>query len=97
MIPAKAGPWSVILSDDPAIAANDRDPKRDVVTIKVAPAALPAPRERLAYLFTDTQDDRTSLDMEWERVRIRVPITVTESPSKGGTPASNSHNVAPKL
>ena len=42
----------------------------------VAPAALPAPRERLIYLFSDTQDDRTNLDLEWERVRIRVPITI---------------------
>lgn len=76
MIPAKTGPWTVILSDDPAPEANDRDPKHDVVSVKVAPVALPAVRERLVYVFNDTQDDRTSLDLEWERVRIRVPITV---------------------
>jgi len=76
MVPAKTGPWTVVLSDDPSPSANDRDPKRDVVSVKITPAALPAPRERLIYVFSDTQDDRTSLDLEWEKVRIRVPITV---------------------
>ena len=74
--PAAKGPWTVHLNSDPAVAAPEHDPKKDVAKVSVAPAALAAPRERLIYLFNDTQDDRTSLELEWERVRIRVPITV---------------------
>jgi hypothetical protein len=75
VIPTKAQ-WTVLLNSDPAVSAEDHDAKKDVARFTVAPAALAAPRERLIYLFNDTQDDRTSLDLEWERVRIRVPITV---------------------
>ena len=75
IIPAKAQ-WTVLLNSDPTLGAPDHDDKKDVARVKVTPAALPAPRERLTYLFSDTQEDRTSLDLEWERVRIRVPITV---------------------
>jgi Protein of unknown function (DUF2911) len=74
--PAAKGPWTVHLNSDPAAPADEHDPKKDVAKVTVTPAALPAPRERLLYLFTDSTDDRTSLDLEWERVRIRVPITV---------------------
>jgi hypothetical protein len=76
MVPAVRGPWTVILNSDPAVGEPERDPKKDVATVKVTPAALAAPRERLLYFFNDTTDDRASLEMEWDRVRIRVPITV---------------------
>jgi hypothetical protein len=75
VIPTRAQ-WTVVLNSDPAVGANDHDPKKDVARVAVAPAALAAPRERLLYLFNETQDDRTWLELEWERVRIRVPITV---------------------
>lgn len=75
IIPTKAK-WTVVLNGDPAVGANDHDPKKDVARATVATVALAAPRERLLYFFNDTQDDRTHLEMEWERVRIRVPITV---------------------
>jgi hypothetical protein len=75
VIPARKQ-WTVLLNSDPAVSAPERDAKKDVARFTVAPAALAAPRERLVYLFSDTQDGRTSLDLEWERIRIRVPITV---------------------
>ncbi len=76
IVPVARGPWTVILNGDPAVFGPERDAKKDVATVKVTPAALAAPRERLLYFFNDTTDDRTSFEMEWERVRIRVPITV---------------------
>ncbi|HSK02337.1 MAG TPA: DUF2911 domain-containing protein [Kofleriaceae bacterium] len=85
MVPVVRGAWTVILNSDPAVREPERDPKKDVATIKVTPAALAAPRQRLLYFFNDTADDRTSLEMEWERVRIRVPITVD---TKGHVTAS---------
>ena len=33
-------------------------------------------RERLDFLFTNTTDNSTSLDLEWETLRVSVPITV---------------------
>lgn len=68
--------WTVALNTDLNATQDSHDDKNDVARVSVTPAALPALRERLIYLFSDTQDDRTNLDLEWERVRIRVPITI---------------------
>jgi hypothetical protein len=76
MIPAKTGGWAVALSTDLAANQGNYDAKKDAARITVQPQVLGAPRERLTYVFSDTTDDRTSLDLEWERVRIRVPIAV---------------------
>lgn len=75
MLPTKKQ-WTVLVNSDPNVGPFDHDDKKDVARVVVTPTALPQPRERLVYLFSDTQDDRTALDLEWERVRIRVPITV---------------------
>jgi hypothetical protein len=68
--------WAVALNTDLGSTQDTHDAKNDVARVMVTPAALPAVRERLVYLFSDTADDRTSVDLEWERVRIRVPITI---------------------
>lgn len=68
--------WTVALNTDLTATQDSHDDKNDVARVAVTPAALPALRERLIYLFSDTQDDRTNLDLEWERVRIRVPIAI---------------------
>src|SRR5215813_4757514 len=75
MTPSKTT-WTVALNTDLNANQDTHDAKNDVAQVKVAPVALPAVRERLIYLFSDTQDDRANLDLEWERVRIRVPITI---------------------
>jgi len=43
--------------------------------VQVKPKAAPF-RERLAYLVTDFTDDKASLDLEWEKLRLAIPITV---------------------
>jgi hypothetical protein len=68
--------WTVALNTDLTATQDSHDDKNDVARVTVTPAALPAVRERLIYLFSDTQEDRTNLDLEWERVRIRVAITI---------------------
>jgi tetratricopeptide (TPR) repeat protein len=75
MTPGKAS-WTVMLNTDLAVTQDDHDAKKDVAHITVKPAALPALRERLRYTFDDTQDGKTTLALEWERVRIAVPITI---------------------
>lgn len=75
MTPGKAA-WTVMLNTDLTASQESHDDKKDVARITVKPAALPALRERLRYTFDDTQDDKTTLALEWERVRIAVPITI---------------------
>jgi hypothetical protein len=74
-IPGKAQ-WTVLLNSDLGASQDTRDVGKDVAKVTVKPVALPAVRERLTFLFADTSDDKVNLDLEWERVRIRVPITV---------------------
>jgi DUF2911 family protein len=75
MIPGKAS-WTVMLNKNLTASQDEHDAKDDVAKLTVKPVALPALRERLRYTLDDTQDDHTTLDLEWERVRIAVPITI---------------------
>jgi hypothetical protein len=75
MTPSKAS-WTVALNSDVAATQDNVDAAKHVATTTVKPTAMPAARERLRYTFDDTQDDRTMLTLEWERVRVAVPITI---------------------
>jgi hypothetical protein len=75
MTPTKAS-WTVALNSDVAATQENVDATKHVASVTVKPVALPAARERLRYTLDDTQDDRTMLTLEWERVRIQVPITI---------------------
>lgn len=74
-IPGKTS-WTVILNKNPgASGTRGYDKKNDVARVTVTPATAPA-RERLAFLFADTTDDATRLDLEWDTLRVSVPVTV---------------------
>ena len=75
MIPGKAS-WTVMLNKNLTVSQEDHDAKDDVVKLAIKPVALPASRERLRYTFDDTQDGKTTLELEWERVRLPVAITI---------------------
>ena len=75
VIPTKTS-WTVSLNADVTATQNNHDPKKDVAKLAIKPGRLAEPRERLTYVFSNTADDRTALDLEWERVRIRIPITI---------------------
>jgi hypothetical protein len=68
--------WTVMLNTDLKASQDEHDAKKDVAAISVKPGALPQLRERLRYTFDDTQDGGTTLALEWERVRIVVPIAI---------------------
>jgi hypothetical protein len=76
VIPTKSV-WTVILNKRADQAGTGRDYKQadDLLRVQVQPKAAPF-RERLAYLVTDFTDDKASLDLEWEKVRLSIPITV---------------------
>jgi len=68
--------WTVILNTN-ATASGTRgyDKKDDVARVTVAPAASPL-RERMTFLFSNTTDDASRLDLQWEKLTVSVPIGV---------------------
>jgi hypothetical protein len=74
-IPGKKS-WTVILNKDTTINASMDKYKedQDVARLIVTPKAIPA-RERMAFIFSDVTDDAVNLDLEWDKVRIRIPIS----------------------
>ncbi|MFN7135432.1 MAG: DUF2911 domain-containing protein, partial [Myxococcales bacterium] len=75
-IPGKTS-WTVILNSN-AMASGTQgyDQKNDAARVTVKPETLPNKRERLTFLFSDTTDDATNLDLEWDKLRVRVPVKV---------------------
>jgi hypothetical protein len=75
-VPGKAS-WTVILGANADVWGTEvADKDKVVAQTTVKPSALAQPRERMLFLFSDTTDAGTNLDLEWEKVRVRVPITV---------------------
>jgi hypothetical protein len=71
-----ASSWTVILNRQARLGeVAARNPALDVGRFVIRPQPAP-PRERLTFLFTDFADDRTTLDLEWEKVRVRIPIAL---------------------
>lgn len=68
--------WTIILNSDTALR-GDRgyDKKKDAARFTVKSQKAPK-RERLSFIFNDTSDDGTRLDLEWDDVRINMPIQV---------------------
>lgn len=73
-IPGKQA-WTVILNKNPAATTGSYRREEDAARLEVKPAAAPM-RERMTFLFSNTTDDATSLDLEWERLRVSAPIKV---------------------
>ena len=74
-IPGKSS-WTVVLNTDTKLwGTYGYDQKKDVARVSVKPDTIPA-RERLTFLFSDTTDDATRLDLEWDKVRVSVPVKV---------------------
>jgi hypothetical protein len=68
--------WTVILNKNPDQGGTgDYDEKLDQVRLKVVPEQG-MERERLTFLFSDTTDDSTRLDLVWAGLRVSVPIQV---------------------
>lgn len=75
-IPRTKG-WTVILNSDTTLWGTGRyDKKKDVVRVTTKKPALVPRRERMTFIFSDTTQNSTRLDLEWDRYRISVPIMV---------------------
>lgn len=74
-IPGKSS-WTVILNKNTKLnGTNGYDTKEDAARVTVTPETVPA-RERMTFLFSDTTDAATRLDLEWAGLRVSVPVTV---------------------
>src|SRR5262245_8935167 len=72
-IPGKAS-WTVALNSSTDAWGNDGfDAKKDVLRVSVKPEAAAA-RERLTFIFSNTTENSTRLDMEWEKLRVAIPL-----------------------
>ncbi len=68
--------WTVILNKNTAInGTSGYDEKEDAARVTVKPETVPA-RERMTFLFSDTTDDGTRLDLEWAGLRVSVPVKI---------------------
>jgi hypothetical protein len=78
-IPTK-GLWTVILNkkaDQPG-TAREYKADQDLLRVQLKPGTAPM-RERLTFLFSNVTDDKVSLDLEWERLRLSIPIAANTS------------------
>jgi hypothetical protein len=75
-IPTK-GAWTVILNKKADQAGTGRDYKAELDLVRFQVHPKPAPhRERMTFLFSDFTDDKGSLDLEWDKLRVSIPIKV---------------------
>jgi hypothetical protein len=73
-IPKKDGDWTVILNQAADLpGTRGYDPGKDAARLAAKTETIPK-RERLTFVFADTTDDATSLDLEWDDLRVRIPI-----------------------
>jgi hypothetical protein len=75
-IPTK-GEWTVILNKKADQSGTGREYKADLDLVRFQVHAKPAPhRERMTFLFSDFTDDKGTLDLEWDKLRVAMPIKV---------------------
>ena len=67
--------YTFILNKDVGASEQSYQEASDVLRVQVMPQAIPA-RERLAYEVLDATDDGATLALEWEKVRLAVPVKV---------------------
>ena len=68
--------WEVIFSGDTKVDDGPQyDEKKDVLRIKVKPETAPF-IERMIFIFTNTTDNKTTVNLWWEKLRIPFDIEV---------------------
>ncbi|MDY7228002.1 DUF2911 domain-containing protein [Hyalangium rubrum] len=66
--------WQVALNKELGLwQGKQYEASNDVVRVAATTAQIPN-RERLTYIFSNTTDNDTSLDLEWEKTRVSVQI-----------------------
>ncbi|MDP2271665.1 MAG: DUF2911 domain-containing protein [Archangium sp.] len=69
-----AASWTLIVSKANELWGSDEyKPENDIVRVTVKPTAIPN-RERLVYLVTNFTNETANIDLEWEKVRVTLPV-----------------------
>jgi len=90
-IPAKDR-WTFIVNKDAGqFGAFQYRQAEDVVRVEVKPEAAPF-RERMSFIFSETTDEGTRLDLEWERTRASLPIRVATAEQAAANIAGLTRN-----
>lgn len=94
-IPGKDS-WTVILNKNANQGGTGQYKQDlDVLRIQARPQVAPL-RERLTFIFTGTTESTTSLDLEWEKVRVSIPIKAgTEAQVQAGIKAMEENSWRP--
>jgi hypothetical protein len=64
--------WTLIFERVPEKGSRDTK-STEPVSVKLRPKPAPA-REHLAFLFSDFDEDDATLDLEWAKLRVSIPI-----------------------
>jgi hypothetical protein len=67
--------WTIVLNKKADVGTDEYDAKEDAARVTVTSQSTPA-RERMTFIFSETTDDATRLDLEWDTLRVSVPIKV---------------------
>lgn len=68
--------WTIIVNKNANQGGTTSyDEKLDLMRFEVTPTKVPK-RERMTFIFSDTTEDVTRLDMEWDETRVSIPIKV---------------------
>lgn len=66
--------WTLIVSKQTDLWGSDGyKPENDVVRVTAKPQPIPN-RERLVYLVTNFDNAQAHIDLEWEKVRVTLPV-----------------------
>lgn len=69
--------WTVVLNKNTKLwGTTGYQQSEDAARISVKPTALAEPRERLTFIFSNSTENSTDLDLEWASVRVRIPLSV---------------------
>ncbi len=95
-IPGKDS-WTIILNKNVNQGGTDQYKEDlDLLRFTATPQVLSAPRERMTFIFSDTSANSTSLDLEWEKVRVSIPIKAnTEAQVQAGIKALDENSWRP--
>lgn len=73
-IPKKGADWTLVISTQVGLGGtNGYDQAKDLARVQVKTSAIPK-RERMIFTFADSTDDAASLDLEWDTLRVSIPI-----------------------
>jgi len=68
--------WQIIFSGDTEVDAGSQfDEKKEILRIKTAPGEVSF-LERMTFIFTNTTDDKTTVNLLWENLRVSFDVQV---------------------